>query len=115
MKRAAQSLSKILDRTDFLKQVYKKDLQFGDLVLVQTQNSTYTVRVLDDGFYSVSGGWFDLQGLSPVKLKITGCTWGGSIVKMDIMAACGLCLEFSNRVVTSPIKQVTVVKYTEQN
>ena len=78
MKRVGQSLAKIVEQTSLLKQVYKKDLQFGDLVLVKTYNSTYTVRVLDDGFYSVSGGWFDTQGLSPMKLKIAGCTWGGA-------------------------------------
>lgn len=115
MKGFGQSLGKIVDRTACLKQVYKKDVQFGDLVLITTHNSTYSLRVLTNGFYSVSGGWFDLQGLSPMKTKITGCTWGGSIVKLDILAACGLCLEFGNRVVTSPIRKVTVIKYTEPN
>ena len=90
--------------------MFKVDLEFGDLVLVNTANSTYSIYVLDDGFYSISGGWFDRQGLSPMKTTIAGCTWGGSAIKSDILAACGLHLEFGNRVVTSRIKKVDVVR-----
>ncbi|NIR53017.1 hypothetical protein GWO43_30680 [candidate division KSB1 bacterium] len=115
MKKFGQSLARVIERSRILKQVYKKDVHFGDLVIVNTHNSTYSVRVLSHGRYLVSGGWFDLHGLSPVKTSITGCTWGGSVIKLDILAACGLCLEFGNRVVTSPIQKVTVIKYTEQN
>ena len=60
--------------------------------------------------YSISGGWFDYQGLSPVRMSIAGCTWGGSVIKCDIVAARGLRLEFGNRVVTSPIREVRVVR-----
>jgi len=80
------------------------------LVLITTRNSVYSVSVLDDDFYLVSGGWFDRNGLSPVKTTITGCTLGGSIVKLDIVAACGLRLEFGNRVVTTPIQKVCVTR-----
>lgn len=93
----------------------KADLGFGDLVLVTTANSTYSIYVLDDGFYSVSGGWFDRRHLSPMKTTITGCTWGGSAIKSDIVAACGLHLEFGNRVVTSRIKKVHVVPCTDRS
>ena len=79
-----------------------------------TLNSTYSIRVLEDGFYSVSGGWFDREGLSPFRTTITGCSWGGSAIKLDIVAACGLHLEFGNRVVTSPIRKVYVMRFSEQ-
>lgn len=115
MKKPGQSLEKIVDSVEQLKQVYKNDLRFGDLVLITTLNSVYTVRVLQDGFYLVSGGWFDKKGLSPMKTTITGCTWGGSIIKMDIMAACGLCVEFGNRVVTSPIQKVCIIPNGGEN
>lgn len=98
-----------------LNAVCKADLEFGDLVLVTTANSTYSIYVLDDGFYSVSGGWFDRRNLSPMKMTIAGCTWGGSAIKSDIVAACGLHLEFGNRVVTSRIKKVHVVQCTEKS
>ena len=115
MRGFAHSLDKIVMSAGNLKQVRKADLRFGDLVLITTRNSVYSVRVLDNGLYLVSGGWFDLNGLSPMKIRITGCTWGGSIIKMDIIAACGLCMEFGNRVVTTPIKKVCVIRYDNQN
>jgi len=115
MIRLAHSLERIVQRIVRLEQVRKKDLQFGDLVLVTTRNSVYSVSVLDDGFYLVSGGWFDQNGLSPVKTTITGCTLGGTIIKLDIVAACGLHLEFGNRVVTTPIQKVCVIRLGSQN
>ncbi len=115
MKRYGYSLEKIVDSTTHLEQVFKSDLRFGDLVLITTLNSVYSVRVLKDDFYLVSGGWFDKKGLSPFKTTITGCTWGGSIIKVNIIAACGLCVEFGNRVVTSPIQKVCIIPNGGEN
>jgi len=115
MIRIGQSLEKIVESTTHLKQVRKADLQYGDLLLITTRNSVYSVRVLDNDLYLVSGGWFDRKGLSPIKIRINGCTWGGSIIKIDIVAACGLCLEFGNRVVTTPIQKVCLIRYGSQN
>ena len=70
--------------------------------------------VHEDATYSISGGWFDSQGLSPARLSIAGCTWGGSVIKQDIVAACGLRLEFGNRVVTTRIREVRVVRSEER-
>jgi hypothetical protein len=105
---AMRTLGAIVRHADGLNAVNKSDLAFGDLVLVTTAHSTYSIYALEDGYYSVSGGWFDRHGLSPIKTTITGCTWGGSTVKLDIVAACGLHLEFGNRVVTSRIRSVQV-------
>ena len=115
MMRIGHSLEKIVEGTTHLKQVRKADLQYGDLLLITTHNSVYSVRVLDNDLYLVSGGWFDNKGLSPMKIRINGCTWGGSIIKIDIVAACGLCLEFGNRVVTTPIQKVCLIRYGSQN
>ena len=41
-------------------------------------------------------------------VKINGCTWGGSAIKIDIVAAAGLCLEFGNKVRTSPIQKIAL-------
>ena len=46
-------------------------------VQVRTLNSTYSLQVLGNDLYSVSGGWFDHEGLSPFKTDINGCTWAG--------------------------------------
>lgn len=83
----------IVEETEPRKRVRKAELHSGDLILVRTAHSTYRIRVLGDGLYSVSGGWFDRRGLSPFKTTITGCTWGRSAVKLDTVAACGLHLE----------------------
>ena len=109
MSKLGHSLDKIVDNAIHLKQVRKKGLQFGDMIIINTRNSVYSLRTLSDGSFLVCGGWFDKKGKSPMKTTVRGCTWGGSIIKMDIVAACGLCLEFGNRVVTSPIKKVAVI------
>ena len=103
-------LDKIVESSLSLQQVRKEDLQFGDMVLITTRNSLYSIYVLDAENYLVSGGWFDRKGLSPVKASVAGCTWGGSIIKVDTLAACGLRLEFGNRVLTTTIQKVAVIR-----
>ena len=109
------ALTTLVDQSQRLPQVRKADLRPGDRILVVTCNSIYSLQVIEDGFYRVSGGWFDKKGLSPTKTTITGCTWGGSAIKLDIVAACGLRLEFGNRVITSPIRKVFVFPYGSEN
>ena len=100
----------MVDQVGIIEQVRKSDLRQGDQLLVATENSVYSVCVHEDSTYSVSGGWFDSQGLSPVRTSIAGCTWGGSVIKQDIVAACGLRLEFGNRVVTTRIREVRLFR-----
>lgn len=109
------SLEKIIEGTNHLKKVNKSDLKFGDLVIITTKNSVYTVYILDNDLYLVSGGYFDRKGLSPLKTTINGCTWGGSIIKVDLLAACGLRIEFGNRVVTTTIQRVCVIRGSSTN
>lgn len=109
------SLKTIVKTAVSLDQVRKEDLKFGDFVLVVTQNSTYLLYILQDDFYLVSGGWFDRNGFSPVKIQINGCTWGGNSIKGDIVAACGMHLEFCNGIVTSKIKEVIVLNRDAKN
>ena len=103
-----QTLTSLTRKAETVKQVRKEELHLGDWLLVNTNNSRYLIRPLRDGFYSVSGGWFDKNKLSPFKTRITGCTWGGSAVKIDIVAALGRHVEFGNRVVTSAVRSFTV-------
>ena len=105
-----RTVNAILGQVGCCRSVRKADLRRGDRVLVATQNSLYSVQVLEDATYTVRGGWFDRNGLSPVRTSIAGCTWGGSVIKNDIVAACGLHLEFGNRVVTSRIREVRVIR-----
>ena len=106
----ARTVNAILAHGRLSQPVQKSELRRGDRVVVATENSVYCINVLGDSTYSVWGGWFDRQGVSPVRLSISGCTWGGSVIKQDIVAACGLRLEFGNRVVTSRIQAIRVIR-----
>lgn len=106
----ARTVSAMLDQLGRTELVRKADLRSGDRLLVSTENSVYSIQVHEDATYSISGGWFDSQGLSPARLSIAGCTWGGSVIKQDIVAARGLRLEFGNRVVTTRIREVRVLR-----
>jgi hypothetical protein len=108
----ARTVNAILEQGRLSQPVQKSELRRGDRVVVATENSVYCINVLGDSTYSVWGGWFDRQGVSPVRLSISGCTWGGSVIKNDIVAACGLRLEFGNRVVTSRIRAIRVIRGT---
>ena len=88
--------------------VRKDDLQFGDRVIVRTRNSVYSLWSLGGDEFAVSGGWFDQNGPSPMKITVNGCTYGGSMIRYDVVAAPGLFLEFGNSVATTRIKEVRV-------
>jgi hypothetical protein len=107
---AAPTLEAITLEAGRVNQIRKRDLRWGDWIVIRTRNSIYTLRMLDDERFTVSGGWFDEQRLSPHPVTVNGCTWGGSAIKQDIVAAPGLCLEFGNRVMTSRIRQVEVLR-----
>ncbi len=109
-----RTLVAIVAQTSGLEAVRKRDLLCGDWVLVTTKNSVYSICVMGDDSYSVSGGWFDREGVSPQKTTINGCTWGGSAIKNDIVAALGLFLEFGNQVLTTRIQHVRVIRCEEQ-
>ena len=100
----------MIDQAERLEAVRKEDLRSGDWLLVTTRNSVYTIFVMDDESYCVSGGWFDREGISPHKTTIHGCTWGGSAIKHDIVAACGLFMEFGNWVITTRIQRIRVIR-----
>ena len=104
-----RTVNAILEQSQVSRPVRKADLKEGDSVLVTTENSIYSIQALGGGTYRVRGGWFDRQRLSPVLTSIAGCTWGGTVIKNDIVAACGLHLEFGNRVLSSRIREVLVI------
>lgn len=109
------SLSSLVECAGDLRQVEKTSLRAGDWLIVKTCNSIYTLRMLGDAHCQVSGGWFDRHGRSCMKVRVNGCTWGGTAIKFDVLAACGLCLEFGNRVVTSPVQKIAVFPRGTEN
>jgi hypothetical protein len=106
----AQTLEAITNYARSLEEVRRPDLRAGDRVMVTTRNSLYKIWVLDAGVYRVSGGWFDRQRIAPRRMAINGCTCGGSAIKRDIIAALGLRLEFGNRVLTTRIRHVRLIR-----
>jgi hypothetical protein len=113
--RLGLTLASITSSADHLQEVRKSSLGFGDWVFVKTIKSLYRIRALGGGLYEVSGGWFHKKGLGPVQLRISGCTWGGSAIKIDLIAACGLRIEFGNRLITSPVRKIFVLPHIVQN
>lgn len=90
--------------------VRKADLRWGDQVIVTTKNSVYSLFVVENGAYWVTGGWFDRHLRSPQRVWVNGCTFGGTAIMTDIVAAPGLFLEFDNRVTTTRIQGTRVLR-----
>jgi len=88
--------------------VRRGDLAWGDSLFVHTKNSIYCINPAYRGWF-VWGGWFDRHGPTPAIVGINGCTWGGSVLHSDVLAAPGLFLEFANGVTTTRIRQVYVL------
>jgi hypothetical protein len=104
------SLQNRVEQLTSVDAVHREDLSWGDQVCVTTRNSVYSIWAMADGTYYVSGGWFDRRSLSPLKTTINGCTFGGSAIGHDIVAAAGLFLEFGNGVQTTRIQRVSVIR-----
>lgn len=115
IKRIGYDLAGLASQSAQFDAVRRSELQRGDLVVVSTRNSIYSLEVLDQHTFSVSGGWFNRRGIAPLHTTITGCTWGSRIIKGDIVAARGMCIEFGNRVVTSSVRSVCVFRYGALN
>jgi hypothetical protein len=104
------TLQSLVDSASHLQEVPKSCLCIGDVVYVKTLNSLYTIQVYGQNEYLISGGWFERQSSLPTKIHINGCTWGGKSIKVNIVAACGLCTEFGNRVRTSTVQKIVVLR-----
>ena len=107
-------LDALAAEVDRLPAVLRRDLRSGDWLVVTTRNSVYSLCLLEDGSYSVAGGWFDRNGESPQRLGVNGCTFGGRAIKSDVVAAPGLFLEFENRVTTTRIQEARILRSDAQ-
>jgi hypothetical protein len=87
--------------------IWAKDLSRGDWVVVRTRNSQYSLAVLGNGSYAVAGGWF---ADGDAEVRVAGCTWGGHAILTGMVAAPGMCLEFSNGVRTTRIREVKLIR-----
>jgi len=111
--RYARTLGAIVEQARWSGVLRKCDVGCGDQVIVRTRNSIYSLWAMGDGTFAVTGGWFDKQRTSPAMVGINGCTYGGSVIRHDVVAGAGLFLEFGNNVSTTRIKDVRVVRHCE--
>ena len=105
-----RTLSELSSHSGYSKPVWRQQLCLGDLLMVRTRNSLYSIGVLGNDRFSVSGGWFDHNDLAPIEIAIAGCTHGGRAIRPDLIAARGVFLEFGNRVLTTRIQEVELVR-----
>jgi hypothetical protein len=98
-----------------LLQIRKQHIRKGDIIIITTRHSVYTLRALGNNRFDISGGWFERSSYNGKGIGITGCTWGGSMVYTEAVAACGLCTEFGNRVITSPVVRIAHLPGVIQN
>lgn len=93
----------------------KSEVSTGDRIVVKTMNSVYLLTAVHAHQFRVSGGYFEKSPSGPVTTTVTGCGWGGSFVKFDAIAVCGLRLEFGNRIITSTISAFAIFKAFQLN
>jgi hypothetical protein len=106
---ARRTLDAIAHCVEQLPITRRQDLEPGDCVIVSTRNSVYRLQSLGGDRFHASGGWFD-KTASNGPVTVNGCTFGGSAICPDIVAANGLFLEFGNSVSTTRIQSVRVLR-----
>ncbi len=89
--------------------VRRAEMAWGETLIVTTKNSTYAINRAGTDAWFVWGGWFARHGQVPIVVGINGCTWGGSVIYAEILAAPGLFLEFANGVTTTRIRSVQLL------
>jgi hypothetical protein len=108
--RAVRTLDRISATVPDIQGIWTRDVQPGDWIVVRTLNSVYTAAALGDGSYRMAGGWFATEGRGDSPVRISGCTWGGSVIHTGLVAAPGMFLEFANGVRTTRIREVRLIR-----
>jgi len=106
----ARTLTRLAKAAQALDGVWKRDARRGDWIVARTKNSTYTLAVQDDQTVVVSGGWFSGAATDASRVQVSGCTWGGSAILTGMLAAPGMCIEFSNGVRTTRVRDVQIIR-----
>jgi len=107
---SARTLDRIVETAEQISGIRSEEVRPGDWLVVKTKNSAYSLAVLGDGLYRVSGGWFAAHGEEDRDVRIAGCTWGGAVIHTRLVAAIGMFLEFDNGVRTTRIRDVKLVR-----
>jgi len=105
-----RTLDRITEHAAEIDGVRARDVEAGDFIVVRTRNSTYSLAALGQGAYRVAGGWFKAEQCENARVRIVGCTWGGSAIHTGLIAAPGMFLEFDNGVRTTRIREVRLIR-----
>lgn len=106
----ARTLDRIAAHAGRIEGIRDDDVAPGDWVIIRTRNSTYVLAALGSGTFRVTGGWFASTGQDRANVRVLGCTWGGSVIHTQLIAAPGMCVEFDNSVRTSRIQEVCLFR-----
>lgn len=106
----ARTLTRLATAAQALDGIWKRDAKRGDWIVARTKNSTYTLAVQDEQTVVVSGGWFAGASADESRVQVSGCTWGGSAILTGMLAAPGMCIEFSNGVRTTRVRDIQVIR-----
>jgi len=106
-----RTLDSLCENARTIDGIWADDVEPGDRLVVQTENSTYLLTALPNRLFRVSGGWFSAQGLDDLEVRIVGCTWGGRAILTRLVAAPGMCIEFDNTVQTTSVREVRLFRY----
>ncbi len=106
----ARTISQLAEAAHKQDGVRPADVHPGDWVIVRTKNSTYTLSAIGDGSFVVSGGWFAAERTEGQAIRVRGCTWGGSALLQQMVAAPGMCIEFENGVRTTRAREVRLIR-----
>ena len=108
-KRKAIPLDGLTEAAELVDGVKRRDLDPGDRVVISTKNSVYALTARADGWFEVSGGWFEREGEGEKRVEIRGCTAGGHAIFTDHIAAKGLFMEFADGLRTTRIRSVRLI------
>lgn len=106
-KNLAKEVNDAIVESELAGGVYVDKLEVGKKLLVQTRNTEYLVERREDGLY-ISGS--KKYCPEPVKCRIPGSTFGGSMLKMNFIGR-GMYMEFHTDshqgcITTSQIQEV---------
>lgn len=101
-----RTLDRLVDHAPDAQGVRFDAIQAGDWLVVRTRNSTYSMAASGRGEFIVAGGWFTSHGMDTEPVQVLGCTWGGHALHTGVAAAVGMCVEFSNGVRTTRVREL---------
>jgi len=89
--------------------VWLKDIPVGGIIEIQTGNTLYRLEHREDGFYISGNQRFCPE---PTKCTISGSTWGGTMLKMQLIGR-GMNLEYKpagwSTLTSTPISEIREV------